>query len=415
MLVSNLTLSPEAVEAVVRSERRYLAQTAPPEDKLVVSRARGSTIETADGRAYLDFIAGIAVNNVGHAHPAVCGAIAEQIKAGLHFCVYGKYVVPVQVELARRLAEVMPGPLETTFLTNSGTEAIEGALKLARKYTGRSKLVTFERAFHGRTFGSLSVSWREAYRNPFKPLLPDVHFIPFNDLDAARKTIDDETAGVIVEPIQGESGIHPASDTFLPGLRELCDRQGALLIFDEVQSGFGRTGRFFACEHWDVVPDVLVMAKAMGSGMPVGGFASRPEVMSTLMEPPLSHITTFGGHPVSCAAAIAGLNVIRDEGLVQRAAAAGDRIQRRLRALQDEIGRVREVRGKGLMLGLELNSDEFTQSFVARALELGLILGWTIYSGSTVRIAPPLVVTDEELNRGMAIVEQALKEAGGAA
>jgi acetylornithine/succinyldiaminopimelate/putrescine aminotransferase len=318
-------MTPTEITAYIEDDRRYVAQTSPAGKSLVVTHTEGCTVCTADGQRYLDFIAGIAVNNVGHAHPEVRAAITGQLEHMLHVNVFGKFVIPAQVELGRKLAEVTPSGLEKTFFTNSGAEAIEGALKLARKYTGRSKIVSFEMAFHGRTFGALSVSWRDIYRKPFEPLLPDVTFIPFNDLTAAEAAIDGQTAAVIVEPIQGEGGVRVPSTAFLPGLRALCDRHGAFLILDEVQTGFGRTGRLFACHHWEVTPDILVMAKALGGGMPLGGFISRPEVMETFIEPPLSHLTTFGGHPLSCAAALASLKVILRDGLVERAASAGQR------------------------------------------------------------------------------------------
>jgi acetylornithine/succinyldiaminopimelate/putrescine aminotransferase len=265
-------------------------------------------------------------------------------------------------------------------------------------------------AFHGRTFGALSVSWRDIYRKPFEPLLPDVTFIPFDDLTAAEAAIDGQTAAVIVEPIQGEGGVRVPSAAFLPGLRDLCDRHGVFLILDEVQTGFGRTGRLFACNHWEVAPDILVMAKALGGGMPLGGFISRPEVMETFIEPPLSHLTTFGGHPLSCAAALASLKVILRDGLVERAADTGQRLQTSLRELQQKNRLIAAVRGQGLLIGLELTDPNLTRTFVERASSLGLILGWTIYSGTTVRLAPPLVISDSEIEQGLSIIEQALDE-----
>ncbi|HMR62890.1 MAG TPA: aspartate aminotransferase family protein [Anaerolineae bacterium] len=403
-------LPPETIATYISDDRRYVAQTSPAEKSMVVTRTSGCSVYTADGRQYLDFIAGIAVNNVGHTHPEIRAAVAAQLEQMLHVNVFGKFVIPAQVDLGRALAEVTPAGLEQTFFTNSGAEAIEGALKLARKYTGRSKIIAFEMGFHGRTLGALSVSWRDIYRRPFEPLLPDVSFIPFNDLAAAEAAIDQATAAVIVEPIQGEGGVRVPHDDFLPGLRALCDRHGALLILDEVQTGFGRTGRLFACEHWGVSPDILVMAKGLGGGMPIGGFISRPEVMVTFVDPPLSHLTTFGGHPLSCAAALANLRLIERDGLVDRAARAGRYLQDRLAELQQRNDLIAEVRGKGLMIGLELAEADLTRAFVQRALDLGLILGWTIYSGVTVRLAPPLIVSDQELEQGLAIIEQALAE-----
>jgi acetylornithine/succinyldiaminopimelate/putrescine aminotransferase len=300
--------------------------------------------------------------------------------------------------------------LDQIFFTNSGTEAIEGSLKLARRFTGRTKIIAFEGGFHGRTFGSLSVSWREIYRTPFEPLLPGVSFIKFNDLGAAAAAINHETAAVILEPIQGEGGVIVPSDDFLPGLRDICTRQGAMLVLDEIQTGFGRTGRLFCCEHWGVVPDIMAVAKGLGGGMPLGGFISKPEIMTCLLDPPLSHMTTFGGHPASCAAGLASLEIILRDKLVERSEKMGQKIQSILKDFGKKYGVIADVRGKGMMIGLEFKTVEFTRAFVGRALELGVILGWTVYSGTTVRVAPPLVITPEDLEQGLANIEQAISE-----
>lgn len=409
--MDNKILCQKEVECLREDDLRYVAQTTPFGKSLVFVRSQGCMLWDAEGKSYLDFISGIAVNNVGHTHPEVVQAICDQAQRMLHATVFGKAVIPPQVELARRLAQLTPHGLETIFFTNSGTEAIEGAIKLARRATGRHGIVAFEGAFHGRTCGALSISWREVYRKPFEPLLPGVTFVPFNDLEAARRAVTDAVGMVIVEPIQGEGGVHVPSDDFLPGLRQLCDARGAFLVLDEIQTGFGRTGRFFACEHWGVVPDILVVAKAIGGGMPLGGFISRPEVMRLLTDPPLAHMTTFGGHPVSCAAGLASLNIILRERLVARADQLGVHIQERLRQMQRKYAVIKDVRGKGLMIGLEFASAEETKRIVQRAQELGLILSWSIYSGGTVRIAPPLVITEDEVQRGLALLEQAIQSA----
>lgn len=406
-------LSPEVIAAYRRDDQRHLGQTTPFGKALVITRARGSWVWDAAGRPYLDFIAGLAVNAVGHANPEVREAIIRQTEQMMHVTVFGKELIPVQVDLARRLIRHTPPGLDSIFFTNSGTEANEGALKLARRATGRPKFVSFEGGYHGRTFGSLSVSWRELYRAPFQPVLSGVTFVPFNDLKAAEAAIDEHTAAAIIEPIQGEGGVHVPSDDFLPGLAEICRRKGALLIFDEVQTGFGRTGRFFAGEHWGVAPDILAVSKALGGGMPLGAFISRPDLMQLLTDPPLSHLTTFGGHPVSCAAGLASLTIIERDGLVARAAEAGRRLQEQLRAIGGRSGLVADVRGRGLMIGLELASAPLTEAFVGRALELGLILSWSIYAGATVRVAPPLTISDAEIDQGLAIIEQALNDVRG--
>ena len=323
-----------------------------------------------------------------------------------------KSLIPRQVELARELAKLTPEGLDKIFFTNSGTEAIEGAIKLARRATGRHKIVAFEGAFHGRTCGALSISYRDVYRKPFEPLLPGVTFIPLNDLKAADAAITDEVGMVILEPIQGEGGVHVPSDDFLPGLRKMCSDRGAFLVLDEIQTGFGRTGRFFGCEHWGVTPDIMAVAKALGGGMPLGGFIARPEVMDLLTDPPLAHMTTFGGHPVSCAAALASLNIILRDKLVERSDVLGQEIRARLRELQEKYDVIVDVRGKGLMIGLEFASPEVTKVIVKKAQDLGLILSWGVYAGGTVRVSPPLTVTDDEVDQALAILEQAIQTAG---
>jgi acetylornithine/succinyldiaminopimelate/putrescine aminotransferase len=390
---------------------RYLCQTSDAPLALEVWRASGCWIETTDGRRYLDFMAGIGVASVGHAHPRVVRAIQEQAERYLHAMVYGEYVLAPQARLAERLGTLAPDPLSVVYFTNSGTEANEGALKLAKKVTDRRRLVAFEGSYHGDTHGSLSVTGREIYRRPFAPLLPEVSFLPFNDA-RALDALDATVAAVIVEPIQGEGGVRVPSDEFLPALRRRCSEVGALLIFDEVQTGMGRTGRLFACERWGVVPDVLVLAKAVGGGMPLGAFIGAPEVMSSLsVDPPLSHVTTFGGHPVCCAAGLAALDVLLDERLPERAEATGERLRAGLRALGDAVGGVTDVRGHGLLAGLELADGGLTERFAAACLARGLIVGWTLHSNRVIRLAPPLVLSEAELEQGLAIMTEALSEA----
>lgn len=404
------TIDSKKIEEYRKDDLHYVGQTTPFGKQLVLHQSQGTKVWDANGKEYLDFISGIAVNNVGHTNPEVVDAIIEQAKQMLHVNVFGKSLVPVQVDLAKELAKVTPDGLEKIFFTNSGTEAIEGAIKLARRVTGKHKIVAFEGAFHGRTCGSLSISYREVYRKPFEPLLPGVTFVHFNDLKAAEQAITPDVGMVIIEPIQGEGGVHVPSDDFLPGLRALCDQNGAMLVLDEIQTGFGRTGKFFACEHWNVVPDILVVAKALGGGMPLGGFISRPEVMNILTDPPLSHMTTFGGHPVSCAAGLASLNIINRDKLVERSAVLGNELQNKLKELQKKYPVIVDVRGKGLMIGLEFSSPEITKQIVGRAQDLGLILSWSIYAGGTVRVAPPLNVLPEEVDQALSILEKSIKE-----
>jgi acetylornithine/N-succinyldiaminopimelate aminotransferase len=390
---------------------RYLCRTSPAPMGLEVARASGAWIETADGRRYLDFMAGIGVANVGHTHPAVVRAIREQSERYLHAMVYGEYVLAPQVRLAERLGTLAPDPLQVVYFTNSGTEANEGALKLAKKVTGRCRFVAFENSYHGDSQGSLSVTGRDVYRRPFEPLLPGVRFLPFDE-PAALGAIDETVAAAIVEPIQGEGGVRVPGPEFLPALRRRCREAGALLIFDEVQTGMGRTGRLFAGEHWGVVPDVLVLAKAVGGGMPLGAFVGAPELMAVLsVDPPLSHVTTFGGHPVCCAAGLAALEVLFAEGLVERAERAGERLRAGLRALGDRTGGVTDVRGRGLLVGLELRDGALTERFAAACLARGLIVGWTLHTNRVIRLAPPLILSDAELDQGLEIMAGALAEA----
>lgn len=400
-MLNALTPSATMTDAEVESYRdrfaERLAQTVPGRKELVVAEASGCTLKTADGEVYLDMTSGIAVANVGHAHPAVVEAVQRQVARYAHVNVYGRFVVPEQVEIVERLTRVLGGGLSTVYLTSTGAESTECALKLARKYTGRPKFVAFERGYHGRTFGALSVSWREHWRRPFEPLLPEVEFVPYDDLEAAAAAIDERTAAVIVEPIQGEGGIRVPSDGFLPGLRDLCTRAGALLICDEVQGGMGRSGAWFSHQLWDVVPDVVTMAKAVGGGLPLGAVASRPEIFATFTDPPLSHLTTMGGNPVACAAGIAAFDVIEGEGLVARSAELGAYLRERLASVQGQFpDLVVDVRGRGLWCAFEL---AVPAQPVAEAMQRrGVLVGSVLNSEGTIRVTPPLVVTPAEID-----------------
>jgi acetylornithine/succinyldiaminopimelate/putrescine aminotransferase len=397
---------PSAEEDLRDDFFRHVCQTSTEPLGIVVTRARGTKIWDNEGREYLDLLAGMGVANVGHAHPAVRQAIADQLGAYLHVSVYGEMLQQPQVALARRLAEVAPGELSVVYFTNSGTEAVEGALKTARKYTGRSRIVSFEGAFHGDTFGALSVGGNLLYQRPFGPLLPGVEVLPFDEPRALAR-IDASTAAVILEPIQGEGGVRIPGERFLPAVRQRCAEVGALLIADEVITGFGRTGKLFACAHWEVTPDMLVVAKALGGGMPLGAFIGRPEVMRTLShDPPLAHVTTFGGHPVCCAAGLAALDVLLHERLPERAAQVGAEW---LATLQELTARLPcSVRGRGLLMALEFASPEATRRFVTRCFERGVILNWTLHRDTVVRLAPPLTITADEIRHANAVFTEAL-------
>ena len=387
---------------------RYVSQTSPAPMGVEVARSSGCVVTDTSGREYLDLLSGIGVTGIGHTHPAVVRAVQSQADQYLHAMVYGEYIQQPQVDLARRLAELTPGELSVTYFTNSGTEAVEGALKTARKYTGRSGFVSFVGSFHGDTFGSVSVGGNPVYRDPFEPLLPTTTFLPFNDR-AALHTIDETVAAVIIEPIQGEGGVRIPDDDYLPALRQRCSEVGALLIFDEVITGFGRTGRLFAGEHWQVTPDILVVAKALGGGMPLGAFISTPQIMETLShDPALAHVTTFGGHPVCCAAGLAALDVLLQDGLVQRAQDKGAEFRRRLEPLV-ETGRCTAVRGCGLLIGLDFTSPQLTQQFVQDCFAQSLVLGWTLHEDTVVRLAPPLVISSQEIGRAVSVMQQVLE------
>lgn len=387
---------------------RYVSQTSPAPMGVEVARSRGCVVTDTSGREYLDLLSGIGVTGIGHTHPAVVRAVQAQAEQYLHAMVYGEYIQQPQVDLARRLAELTLGDLSVTYFTNSGTEAVEGALKTARKYTGRPGFVSFVGSFHGDTFGSVSVGGNPVYRDPFEPLLPTTTFLPFNDR-AALYAIDETVAAVIIEPIQGEGGVRIPDDAYLPALRQRCSEVGALLIFDEVITGFGRTGRLFASEHWQVTPDILVVAKALGGGMPLGAFISTPQIMETLShDPALAHVTTFGGHPVCCAAGLAALDVLLQDGLVQRAQDKGAEFRRRLETLV-ETGRCTAVRGRGLLIGLDFPTPQLTQQFVQDCFTQGLVLGWTLHEDTVVRLAPPLVISSEEIERAVSVMQQVLE------
>lgn len=386
----------------------HLALTSDEPVALEVERAEGCFIHTSDGRKLTDFISGIAVSSLGHAHPAVVRAIKRQVDRHLHVMVYGEYIQQSQAEYAGLLTSLLPAELDRVYFVSSGTEAVEGALKLAKKHTGRSGMVAFRNGYHGDTHGSLSVTGRDVYRDPYMPLLPGVRFLEFNS-DAELDRIDGETAAVILEPIQGEGGVIPADGEWLAEVRRRCDRAGALLIFDEIQTGFYRTGSLFAFQHYGVKPDILCLAKAMGGGMPLGAFVSSSEIFDAFRrDPPLNHVTTFGGHPVSCAAALATLRELDSGNFGEKAAL----IEKRTRSILKGENVV-EIRGRGAMLGMELADPELCRETVRLCLERGIILGWTLHSDTLVRLAPPLVIGEKLLTRTLEIIRECLGEAAG--
>ena len=378
---------------------KYQAQTSPHPLALEISHATGSYIYTTDDRKYLDFVAGVSASSLGHRHPRVTEAVKAQLDKYMHVMVYGEYAQGPAVELCRLLAEHMPAPLEKTYLTNSGTEAIEGSLKLARRFTGRTEIIAARSAYHGNTMGSLSLMTYEERQKPFRPLIGDVSFINFNVEEDLEK-ITDRTAAVVLETIQGGAGFILPKNNYLKKVKEKCQKVGALLILDEIQPGFGRTGRLFGFEHFDVIPDIVVMGKGMGGGLPIGAFTASSELMDSLSDnPKMGHITTFGGNPVIAAAALATLQEITESNLMAETLQKEQLIKQLL-----VHPLIKEIRGKGLMLAPILASEEIANELVLRAQEKGLILFWLLFEKKAVRITPPLTISEEEIREGCGII-----------
>lgn len=369
----------------------HLGQTSPSPLLLEIEKAEGSWLYGPDGKKYLDLISGVSVSNIGHRHPRVIEAIKKQLDNYLHLMVYGELVLSPQVHLATKLAGLLPGKLNSCYFVNSGSEAVEGALKLARRYTGKSRIVYFRNSYHGSTHGALSVQGSEIFRNAFRPLIPDTYQLNFNDEDSLNE-IDHRTACVIIEPVQAEGGIVFPENEFLQKVRNRCDKTGALLIFDEIQTGFGRLGHLFAIDRFKVVPDILLLAKALGGGMPLGAFISSSEIMSSLSNNPvLGHITTFGGHPVCCAAGLASLDVLLDEHIIENCRTRSASFRERL--IHPAI---KAVRGEGLLLAVQLADDNHVRKMIEIAPEYGLILDYFLFCNDAFRIAPPLNISEED-------------------
>ncbi len=370
----------------------HLGQTSHSPLMLEIERAEGVFMYGPGGEKYLDLISGVSVSNTGHRHPEVVRAVKDQVDAYMHLMVYGEVIQSPQVRYAEYISRFLPENLGCCYFVNSGSEAVEGALKLARRYTGKSRIIYFKNAYHGSTLGALSVQGSEKYRNAFRPLMPGTCQIKFNDLSGLEE-INEKTACVIVEPIQGEGGIILPENDFLVRLRERCSAVNALLIFDEIQTGFGRTGFMFALDRYRVVPDILLLAKALGGGMPLGAFISSREIMSSLMSnPPLGHITTFGGHPVSCAAGLASMKVLSGESLVVSCNEKSALFKSKLRH-----GLIKEVRGEGLLLAVKLSRPNLVSYIVNRAPHYGLVLDYFLLCEDAFRIAPPLTISNDEI------------------
>ena len=384
---------------------KYQAQTTTYAAGFEVEKAEGSYIYGKDGRAYLDFVAGVSANTLGHSHPKVVNAIKEQADKYLHVMVYGEYAQEKPVELCRLLAEATPEPLEVTYLVNSGAEAIDGALKLAKRYTGREEIISMKNSYHGNTHGALSVSGNEFHKREFRPLLPMISFIEFNNEEEFSK-ITEKTACVIAETIQGAAGFLTPSQNYFKNLKKRCEEVGALLILDEIQPGFGRTGKLFSFEHYDMVPDILVMGKGMGGGVPVGAFMSSAEIMKSLQHSPkLGHITTFGGNPLIAAASFATLKEVLESSLMNE-------VEEKEKLFRELLvhPKIKKVNGRGLMLAVELESPEYTLDVAKRCMEKGLIVFWQLYRNEFMRISPPLTISKEEIKKGCEIILEALNE-----
>ncbi|WP_010134817.1 aspartate aminotransferase family protein [Ochrovirga pacifica] len=378
---------------------KHQAQTTPHSLALEVVKAKGSYVYGADGKAYLDFIAGVSANSLGHNHPKVSKAIKDQVDAYMHVMVYGEFIQQPQTELCSLLSNLLPDNLNTVYLVNSGTEATEGAIKLAKRVTGRANMVAAKNAYHGNTQGAMSVCGAEQQNSAFRPLIPGTTFINFNHLDDLQK-ITEDTAGVILETIQGGAGFIEPKNGFLNQVRKRCDEVGALLILDEIQSGIGRTGKLFGFENYDCIPDIVITGKGLGGGMPIGAFISDFKLMEKLQnQPKLGHITTFGGHPVIAAAALATLKEITETNLMQEAL----RKEQLFRQYLDHP-EIQEIRGKGLMLAIMVKNDNLATQLVLECMNQGLLLFFLLYEKKAVRISPPLTISDEEIAKGCKII-----------
>ncbi|SEG60153.1 Acetylornithine/succinyldiaminopimelate/putrescine aminotransferase [Halpernia humi] len=383
----------------------FQAQTTQFAAGFEVERAEGSYIYGKNGKKYLDFVAGVSANTLGHSHPKIISAIKNQADKYLHVMVYGEYAQKNPVALCKLLAENTPEPLEVTYLVNSGAEAIDGALKLAKRFTGREEIISFKNSYHGNTHGALSVSGNEYHKREFRPLLPLVDFVGFNEEKDLEK-ITDKTACVILETIQGAAGFLLPEENYLRKLKKKCEEVGALLILDEIQPGFGRTGKLFAFEHYGIVPDILVMGKGMGGGVPVGAFMSSKKIMESLSHSPkLGHITTFGGNPLIAAASLATLKEVLESNLMTEI----DEKEKLFRNLLVHP-KIKNINGKGLMLAVNLGSPEFTLEVAKRCMENGLVVFWQLYRNEFLRISPPLNLSLEEIKEGCAIILKVLDE-----
>jgi acetylornithine/N-succinyldiaminopimelate aminotransferase len=371
---------------------------------LEFERAEGIYLYDKDNKPYIDLIAGIGVSNTGHGHPYVIEAIKTQLDKYLHLMVYGEYVQSPQVKLAEKLVSLLPDTLQSVYFVNSGAEAVEGAMKLAKRYTGRTEILACHGSYHGSTQGALSIMGNEEYKQAYRPLLPGTGFIRFNEI-ADLDLITKQTACVIIETVQGEAGIRVPDVAYMQALSARCKQTGTLLVLDEIQAAMGRTGRLFAFEHFGIVPDILVLAKALGGGMPLGAFAASNQIMDALKENPmLGHITTFGGHPVCCAAGLAALEVILNEQLIDTVVEKETLFRKLL-----VHPAIKEVRGKGLMLAAEFESFDLNKKIIDRCIANGVITDWFLHCSNSMRIAPPLIINPEQIKQACEVILEAVE------
>ena len=379
---------------------KYQGQTTPHPLAIEISHAKGSYIYNTNGKKMLDFVAGVSANSLGHNHPKVNDAIKNQLDSYTHVMVYGEFIQKPQLELCKALANTLPDNLSSIYLVNSGTEATEGALKLAKRFTGKNEMIAAKNGYHGNTQGAMSVCGAEQQNRAFRPLIPGIKFIEFNK-EADLEKITSKTAGVILETIQGGAGFIEPKNNYLTKVKERCEEVGALLILDEIQTGIGRTGKFWGFENYNVVPDIIIAGKGLGGGMPIGAFISSFEIMNSLKEnPKLGHITTFGGHPIIASAGLATVKEITESNLIKETL----RKEKLIKAKFKNHPAIKEIRGRGLMLAILVESPEIASKIILNCLENGLILFWLLFEGNAIRVTPPLTISDEEINEGCDLI-----------
>tara|TARA_B100000767_G_scaffold149497_1_gene140820 strand:- start:116 stop:1297 length:1182 start_codon:yes stop_codon:yes gene_type:complete len=385
--------------------KKHQSQTFPFPSCLEIESAKGSYIYDVNGTAYLDFVAGVSANTLGHSNPIITDAVKEQLKKYTHVMVYGEYIQSPQYKLAKLLSDQLPENLSSTYFVNSGAEAIEGSMKLAKRATGRSEIISCKDSYHGSTQGALSIMGNEEHKAKYRPLLPNCNTITYND-ENSLENISKQTAAVVIEVVQGGTGFVIATNNFLQKVRQKCNETGTLLILDEIQTCYGRLGTLFGFEKYNVIPDILCIAKGMGAGMPIGAFISSWELMNLLtFEPKLGHITTFGGHPINCAASLACLQHLLSTNIMEE-------IDKKEQLFRTHLShpKIKEIRGTGLILSVELDSEELTRKVVEKSLENGLILFYFLYTKTSFRITPPLTISEEEIIKGCKIIKQILDQ-----